>query len=256
MDIVGSPVIRLKLSADRKRAMVAVRLCDVQPGGASTRITYGVLNLCHRNGHEFPVDVVPGETFEVAFKLDDIAYRVAAGNRLRVAVSSAYWPLVWPSPEAVTLNLREGAIDLPVRPPSEGDEWTFEEPEGANPWQIETLRESSNSRRIERNEATGKVTLAIVDDFGEIRDTDHGLIIGDVARETWSITPSDPLSAHGETHWTQTLSRNDWAVRTETFTTMRSDAMNFHLTGRIEAYEGEKLIFERDFDEVIPRDRI
>lgn len=256
MDIVGSPVIRLKLSADRKHAMVAVRLCDVQPDGASTRITYGVLNLCHRNGHEFPVDVVPGETFEVAFKLDDIAYRVAAGNRLRVAVSSTYWPLVWPSPEAVTLNLREGAIDLPVRPSGEGDEWTFEEPEGATPWQTETLRESSNSRKVGRDEATGRVTLAIVDDFGEIRDTDHGLIIGDVARETWSITPSDPLSAHGETHWTQTLSRNDWAVRTETFTTMGSDAMNFYLTGRIEAYEGEKLIFERDFDQVIPRDGI
>ncbi|MEJ6782208.1 CocE/NonD family hydrolase [Aminobacter sp. Piv2-1] len=256
MDIVGSPVIRLKLAADRKRAMVAVRLCDVQPDGASTRITYGVLNLCHRNGHEFPEEVVPGETFEIAFKLDDIAYRIAAGNRLRVAVSSTYWPLVWPSPEEVTLTIHDGAIDLPVRPPSEGDEWTFEEPEGAAPWQIETLRESSNSRRIDRDEATGKVTLAIVDDFGEIRDIDHGLVIGDVARETWTILPSDPLSAHGETHWTQTLSRNDWAVRTETFTTMRSDAMNFHLTGRIEAYEGEKLIFERDFDEVIPRDGI
>ena len=56
LDIVGAPVVRLKLAADRPRAMVAVRLCDVQPDGASTRITYGVLNLCHRNSHEFPED--------------------------------------------------------------------------------------------------------------------------------------------------------------------------------------------------------
>ena len=56
LDIVGAPVIRLSLSADRPRAMVAVRLCDVQPDGASTRITYGVLNLCHRDSHEFPQD--------------------------------------------------------------------------------------------------------------------------------------------------------------------------------------------------------
>lgn len=254
LDIVGSPVIRLKLAADRKRAMVVVRLCDVQPDGASTRITYGVLNLCHRNGHEFPEDVVPGETMEIAFKLDDIAYSVAAGNRLRVSISSTYWPLVWPSPEEVTLTLHSGAIELPVRASGEGDEWTFEEPEGASPWQIETLRDESHERRVERSE--GKVTLRIVDDFGEIRDLDHGLEIGEVAREAWSIDPSAPLSAHGETHWTQTLKRDSWSVRTEAYTSMHCDAESFHLTGRIEAYEGERLVFERDFSETVARDHI
>lgn len=234
--------------------MVAVRLCDVQPDGASTRITYGVLNLCHRNSHEFPEDVVPGEAMEIVFKLDDIAYRVAAGNRLRVAISSTYWPLVWPSPEEVTLTIRDGAIDLPVRPSGEGDEWRFEEPEGATPWQIETVREDSHLRKVERTD--GKVTLRIVDDFGETRDLDHGLAVGEVAREAWTIDPADPLAAYGETHWTQTLKRDSWSVRTETFTTMRSDGENFHLTGRIEAYEGEKLVFERDFAEIVARDHI
>lgn len=254
LDIVGSPVIRLKLAADRRRAMVAVRLCDVQPDGASTRITYGVLNLCHRNSHEFPEDVVPGKAMEIAFKLDDIAYRVAAGNRLRVSISSTYWPLVWPSPEEVTLTIQDGAIDLPVRPSGEGDEWAFEEPEGATPWQIETIREDSHVRKVERTD--GKVTLSIVDDFGETRDLDHGLAVGEVAREAWTIDPTDPLAAYGETHWTQTLKRDSWSVRTEAFTTMRADGENFHLTGRIEAYEGEKLVFERDFTEIVARDHI
>lgn len=254
LDIVGGLVIRLKLAADRRRAMVAVRLCDVQPDGASTRITYGVLNLCHRSGHEFPDDVVPGETMEIAFRLDDIAYRVVPGNRLRVAISSTYWPLVWPSPEEVTLTLHEGSIELPVRPSGEGDEWTFEEPEAASPWVVETLRPDSNSRTVEH--ADGKVKLRIVDDFGEMRDAGHGLAVGEIARELWTIDPADPLSAHGETHWTQTLSRGDWSIRTEAFTAMRSDAESFHLTGRIEAYEGDKMIFARDFDETIPRQHI
>ena len=254
LDIVGGPVIRLKLAADRRRAMVAVRLCDVQPDGASTRIACGVLNLCRRNSHEFPEDVTPGETMEIAFNLDDIAYRVAAGNRLRIAVSSTYWPLVWPSPEEVTLTIHEGSIDLPVRASGDGDEWSFEEPEGAAPWQIETLREDSHIRKVER--VDGKVTLRIVDDFGETRDLDHGLAVGEIAREAWTIDSADPLSAHGETHWTQTLKRDSWSVRTEAFTTMRSDRENFHLTGRIEAYEGEELVFERDFSEAVPRDHI
>jgi putative CocE/NonD family hydrolase len=255
-DIVGAPVLRLRISADRPRAMVAVRLCDVQPDGASTRITYGVLNLCHRNGHRFPKDVVPGETMEIALRLDDIAYSVAPGNRLRAAVSSTYWPLVWPSPEKVTLVLHEGVLDLPVRPSGTGDEVSFEEPEAAAPWRIEMLRPSSNSRTVERDSNTGMVSLNIVDDFGEKRDSDHGLVTGGIARETWIIDPNDPLSARGQTHWTESLSRNEWSVRTETFTSMRSDAENFHLTGRIEAYEGEKLVFERDFEEKIGRDHI
>ena len=256
LEIVGSPVIRLKLAADRPRAMVAVRLCDVQPDGASTRITYGVLNLCHRNSHEFPEEVVPGETMDIVLKLDDIAYRLAPGNRLRVAISSTYWPLVWPSPEPVTLTLHEGALDLPVRASGIADTVSFADPEGAAPWRVETLRKSSNSRKIDRNPATGSVTLSIVDDFGEVRDSDHGLVNGGIARETWTIDPADPLSAEGETHWTQTLSRNEWSVRTETFTKMRSDALNYHLTGRIVAYEGETLVLERNFEEIVPRDHI
>ncbi|NGO52892.1 CocE/NonD family hydrolase [Allomesorhizobium camelthorni] len=255
-DIVGAPVLRLKLSADRPRAMIAVRLCDVQPDGASTRITYGVFNLCHRSGHEHPKDIVPGEIMEVALRLDDIAYSAAPGNRLRVAVSSTYWPLVWPSPEMVTLTLHEGVLELPVRPSGAGDEVSFEEPEAAAPWRTETLRQSSNSRTVERDSTTGKVSLNIVDDFGEKRDSDHGLVTGSIARETWTIDPNDPLSAHGQTRWTESLSRNDWSVRTETFTTMHSDAENFHLTGRIEAYEGEKLVFSRDFEAKIRRDHI
>jgi hypothetical protein len=42
-------------------------------------------------------------------------------------------------------------------------------------------------------------------------------------------------------------------VRTETFAQMRSDAANFIVSARIEAYEGETLVFERDFEETIPR---
>lgn len=252
LDIVGAPVISLTLSADRPRAMVAVRLCDVQPDGASTRITYGVLNLCHRDSHQFPRNVVPGEPIEVVLQLDDIAYSVKPGNRLRVAISSTYWPLVWPSPEPVALTLAEGAIDLPVRPSGQGDEWSFAEPEAATPWKIETLRPSTNSRTVKRT-ADGRVRLDIVDDFGEVRDLDHGLVSGGTAEESWTIDPDDPLSAHGSTRWTQTLSRDGWSVSTETLTEMTSDATSFHLRGRIVAREGSRLVFERDFDETAPR---
>lgn len=252
-DIFGSPVVTLRLAANRPSAMIAVRLCDVHPDGSSTRITYGVLNLAHRNSHEHPEPVVPGEDMEITLLLDDIAYRLPKGHTMRLAISSSYWPLVWPSPEPVTLTVSGGALTLPVRETATDPEWTFAEPEAARPWRTEALRKNSNSRRVDRDEATGTVTLSIVDDFGEIRDLDHGLVHGELARETWTIHPDDPLSARGETHWTQTYGRDGWSVRTETFTTMTSTRDTFHLTARIIAYEGELIVFERDFDEIIPR---
>ena len=118
------------------------------------------------------------------------------------------------------------------------------------------MRESAHRREIEPDQTNGTVRLDILDDFGEVRDLEHGLVSGSVARESWTIHPADPLSARGEAHWTQTLSRGEWAIRTEAFSRMRCDARNFHLTGRLLAYEGDSLVFERNFDELIARDGI
>jgi hypothetical protein len=59
-----------------------------------------------------------------------------------------------------------------------------------------------------------------------------------------------------ETRWTQTFSRDAWSVRTETTSRMWSDEKAFHLQARIEAYEGDRLVFERDFRESVPRDHL
>ncbi|WP_292641983.1 CocE/NonD family hydrolase C-terminal non-catalytic domain-containing protein, partial [Mesorhizobium sp.] len=237
----------------RPQANLAVRLCDVHPDGASELISYGVLNLTHRNSHEFPEALVPGETVSARVVLDQCAYRVPAGHRLRIAVSNAYWPMIWPSPEPVRLTLSAATLSLPLRPLATADEVTFAEPEGATPWATETIRATNSERHVDRDEKSGIVTLSIVDDFGEVRDLAHGLANGSIARETWTIHPDDPLSASGKTHWTQTLSRNGWSVRTETSAEMRSDAQNFIVSARIEAYEGETLVFERNFEEKVPR---
>jgi predicted acyl esterase len=256
IDIVGAPELEVRVASDRRQANIAVRLCDVHPDGASELISYGVLNLTHRNSHEFPEELVPGETVSARVVLDQCAYRVPAGHRLRIAVSTAYWPMIWPSPEPVRLDLAKATLKLPLRPLAKGDEVSFPEPEGATPWATETIRPTSSERHIDRNEKAGVVTLSITDDFGAVRDLDHGLINGSIVRETWTIHPDDPLSATGSTHWTQTLSRNEWSVRTETFADMRSDARNFIVSARIEAYEGEKLVFERAFEQAIPRDLV
>ena len=50
VEILGAAELNLALAVDRPQANLAVRLCDVHPGGEATRVTYGLLNLCHRDG--------------------------------------------------------------------------------------------------------------------------------------------------------------------------------------------------------------
>ena len=50
IEILGAPVVTLDVAADRPLANLAVRLCDVHPDGASLRVSYGILNLAHRDG--------------------------------------------------------------------------------------------------------------------------------------------------------------------------------------------------------------
>ncbi|MBM1310932.1 CocE/NonD family hydrolase [Sulfitobacter mediterraneus] len=256
MDIVGAPRLSLTVASDHPQAQIAVRLNHIHPDGASTRITYGVLNLSHRNSAAEPQPMQPGVPEEVSFALDHIAYRVPKGHRLRVSISDAYWPLVWPSPEKTELRLTKGAIALPQRPTAGGDEYAFAPPTAADPWQIETLRDENHIRRQETDMVTGRVSLIIEDDFGAVRDADHGLITSSIARENWSIHPDDPASARGTCHWTDELQKGDIRMRTETRCEMWSDSTKFHLTARIEAFEGNDLIYQRDVEDSIDRDNL
>jgi len=255
-DIVGAPVLRLRLRADRPQAQIAVRLCHVHEDGASTRITWGALNLSHRGGHADPLPLTPGEDVEVEVTLDHIAYRLPAGARLRVAISTSYWPMLWPAPETAALTLTGGALILPVRAPAAGDETAFPPAEAAPALARIQIRPETHVRRTETDRATGMVSLIIEDDFGEHRDPGHGLISGSIARERWDIHPDDPLSARAQTHWTEVVERDGLRLRTETRTWMHSDSTDFHLGARLEAWENDHLVHARDVAAKVPRDRI
>ena len=256
IQITGLPKITLKLSSDQPTAQIAVRLNHIHPDGASTRITYGVLNLCHLDGHEVSTPIPPNETVMATLKLDQCAYTVPAGHRLRISISNSYWPLLWPSPNATTLTISGGTVQLPLLNEALRQPFAFAPPEAADPWQTETIREGANSRKQETDLNTGIVHLRIEDDFGKVRDADHGLINGSVAREHWQIHPDDPLSARGTCHWSDEVERDDIKLRTEARCEMWSDHDHFYLTAKIEAFENGQLVFERNVSDKVPRDGI
>ena len=105
---MGRPVLELEFSVDRPVAQVGVRLSDLFPDGAAQRASYAVFNLNHLAGHDKPQQLEPGRRYRARIQLNALGHRFLAGHRLRLAVSTAYWPLIWPTPERVTLTVHTG----------------------------------------------------------------------------------------------------------------------------------------------------
>jgi hypothetical protein len=251
-DIVGAPVVHLQVTPHAVSGLVALRLCDLRPDGTSALITHGFLNLAHHASHAMPAPLVPGEPLDITITLDQCAYRLPEGHRLRLAVSSAWWPFLWPVPDAEGFDVTSGTLSLPVRETADGDEWTFEPPEAATPWQIDRLREASMTRRVEFEPDGTEITIIETDD-GAVRDRAHGLESGAKSVERWSIHPDDPLSAKGEITWETTLGRGDWRVRTECSASLEATAEAWSTRARIAAWEGDVCVFEKEFGRVIGR---
>ena len=117
LEIFGLPRVTLELSSSEPVAMVALRLSDVAPDDKATRVTYGLLNLTHRESHEHPEPLEPGRRYRVTVQLNGVAQRFPAGHRLRLSLSTSYWPLAWPSPKPARLTVFTGVstLELPVR---------------------------------------------------------------------------------------------------------------------------------------------
>ncbi len=255
-DLVGAAVVQLTFSADRPVAHVAVRLNAVWPDGAASRLSYAVLNLCHRDGHEHPQPLEPGRVYTVRIQLDDVAVRIPKGHQLRVSLSTSYWPLIWPAPEPVTLTVHQGAsfVELPVRRSRRSEVApAFAPAEAAAPVKLIEVDKAFNLRELTIDQRTGEHRLRIVDDFGRSTIAEHGMSTWSCGRESYSILPGDPLSARQECHWSEERSRGDWKLRTETYSAMTATKTHWHVTGRLEAYEGERKILTREWDQRIKR---
>ena len=96
----------------------------------------------------------------------------------------------------------------------------------------------------------------LVDDQGtrHFEDIDLTLTYGSEAR--YSIKPDDPLSARAEVGWSVAMSRGDWAIRTRTRTVVTSTRNSFVLRAELDAFEGERRIFSRNWSSEIPRDGV
>jgi predicted acyl esterase len=257
LTILGAPVVELELEADQPDGLVAVRLNDLRPDGSDLRVSYGILNLTHRNGHATPVPVEPGKRMAVRVQLNEIGHVFPAGHRIRLATSTAYWPIVWPSPRAVRLVLHAGGsrLTLPVRERQAGDERIRFEPAvkgRATPRTV--LKGTRLERTITRDVTTNDLAYTIVRDEGRSIIDEIAVETGFEKKVVYRIKPDDPASARVDLREAFVLRHGQgWDTFVEATAGLSATQGEFLVEASLKAFDGDKPFFVKSWLERIPR---
>ena len=262
LEILGRPIAKLMVSADAPRANWVVRISDIAPNGQVTQVAGAAFNGTHRQSAREPQDIVPGKVFPLNINLHFTSWVFPKGHRIRVAISNAQWPMLWPTPmpmaSTVAIGGENGArVELPVVPPGKEMTPVFREPAAGRTLPgYETLDAGNISgyaaiTSIEHDPETGE-------SFGVATNTGATRYPWGVERfeEEIEHRTSDANPAHtsvvGRYKLTEEL--QDRTLEFEQNVEFTSDEENFYLKfHRWVLVNGEQYA-QKTWEEVIPRD--
>jgi hypothetical protein len=257
MEILGRPRVELTLSSDQPVAMIAVRLSDVAPDDKATRVTYGLLNLTHRHNSEVPEPLEIHQQYSVCVELNGIAQTFPKGHRLRLSISTSYWPLAWLPPHPTRLSIFTGIsrFVLPLRPfsPEEDPMAPFAKPEAAPPLYRQLLEPEHHNWRVIRDLDSDVSELEVINDSGTYYIPEIDLTVQRCALERYISHADDFTSVRGETLWERSLWRQDWSIKTRTRTMLACTPEEFLIQAELDAYENGKRVYSQNWDYTIPR---
>jgi len=259
LEIVGRPLAFIRVSSSEPVAKLVVRINEVTADGKSWSVSYGVLNLTHRDGHESPTPLEPHRRYDVEVGCYFTAHRFKKGNRIRVAISESLWPMLWPSPRPVTLNISLGAsrLTLPIRP-HDADSATMPMAllKDLVRARVEAHPEELKNQSIVKTgaNADGEVYLHKrlrdpPETLPDIRTTMSG-------GSDWymSIKEGNPNSSKWRLEWFSHLKRDAWDTTVRSTLELTSTEEEFRMQESVQALEGDKVVFEKHWDNKIKRD--
>ena len=96
--ILGWPKVFLQVSSSAPLADWFVRLSDVAPDGTVTMITGAGQSGAQRDSAANPSDLEPDRKYALPIELHVTSWVFPTGHRIRLAISNALWPMIWPTP--------------------------------------------------------------------------------------------------------------------------------------------------------------
>ncbi len=257
VEILGFPRVHLRVSAGARLANWFARLCDVAPDGSVTLVTGAGLSGAQAAGRrDAPIDLTPGVEYAFDIDLHVTSWTFERGHRMRLAVSNALWPMIWPTPHPMSTRLFVGGADgsmltVPVVPFESRPPPAFVEPEPRVPapgWRGEG-NVLPGEWRVER-EGTAAVASWSGSSWSEapFGRSDYRESL------TWRADDADPAhaSVHGESE--TTVATSDRLIRWLGVLDIASDETHFGFGYRRELWLNGDRIREREWHERIPRD--
>ena len=119
--ILGWPRAQLQVSSTAPIADWFARLSDVAPDGSVTLVTGAGQSGAQRDSVVDPKPMIPGQYYSLPIELHVTSWVFPKGHRIRLAIGNALWPMIWPTPYAMTTSLQLGGanpswLELPVVP--------------------------------------------------------------------------------------------------------------------------------------------
>jgi putative CocE/NonD family hydrolase len=260
LEILGFPRAMLTVAANATRANWIARLSDVAPDGTVTQITGAAMNGTHRISAREPRALVPGEPFELDIEMHFTSWVFPKGHRIRLAINNAQWPMLWPTPQPMTTQLRLGGsrLSLPVVPFEKRPVPDFLPPAKDDPQYagVESLEGGTVSgygeiSSVERNPQTGTAVAKATNQYGTRYPWGTERIHETIRYEINDNAPAD-AGVTGTHRMEVELPGRTLIWDAEL--TFRSDRENFLYTYRRRLTENGKLVREKTWRETIPRD--
>ena len=259
LEILGRPVLQVRVAIDQPTGYLAVRLVDVHPDGVGHRVSWGVLNLAHRSSYSEPSPVTQGQAVDITIVLDECGYKFLPNHKIRLALSTSYWPMIMPPPAIVTATVTLGEntfFKLPVRNKTNGT-YPVSPPHDPNTLPVyPLLREPHNEREITRDLHQRTTLYRVRADTGETKIPEHGMCLRHHHESTYTVAWDDPLRTRAHSVYTSLMSRDNWQVRVQAESTLTVDAQFFYLRAKVTAYENGRLASERHWQKAFPRDML
>jgi hypothetical protein len=219
-------------------------------------------NGAHRNSAREPQAIEPGKPFTLDIEMHFTSWTFERGHRMRLAVSNAMWPMIWPTPHPMTTTLRLGGphgsrLVLPVVPAAARQRPQFLPPEkdealeGFGTLETGTASGYGEIETVERHPPTGRARIVATNvgglkyPWGTERNTES------IVHEASDPHP-EATTVTGD--YSTTVALPDRTLRFEAHAVLKSDATTFHLVYTRRLLRDGTLVREKTWDQSFPRD--
>jgi predicted acyl esterase len=259
VEIVGFPRVRLRAAVTAPLAHFVARLEDVHPDGTVSLVTGAAVNGAQRNDPGKPEALPVGDPVTLDLDLHFTTWTFLPGHRIRLAVTNAQFPMLWPTPHPVTMRLQLGPdatrLQLPLVPNESRPvpSWRAPEPREERPDARTEACEAwpDGSREVRKDLVKGVTT---VEWRGHCTYEIGSRRFETAERNTYTTrdeTPADSAFEGDESHVIRL--EGGRVLKLVSRLEVRSDAKDFRVVFSRSVHENGTLLREKTWDERIRR---